>query len=109
MNTGRMDSERTTEHHPERLPSPELDEDRLAPRQVREARRHCVRVGSRAPAARGIDRNLDASPLPARDRGRRPAQQSFLLDHHPLIVAGHLPARFRPGRGGPDGGDARPR
>ena len=72
--------------------------------EVRETVGHCVRVGSRAAAAGGVDRDLDASPLPVRGRDQRPAQQSFLLDHHGLIVAGPSAARFRPGRGGPDGG-----
>ena len=51
----------------QRLPPAELDEDRLARRQVGELRRHEVRVGPAAAAAGGVDRDGDVT----RDLTRR--------------------------------------
>ena len=48
-----------THDDPERLPSPELDEDRLAGQEVAERRRNRIRIGPPAGATRGIDGDFD--------------------------------------------------
>ena len=68
----------SAEHDPQRLPPPELDEDRLAGLEVGERGRDQVGVGP-VPAAPGrVDRDLDGSPAAGRLDGDRAVRQRDL-------------------------------
>ena len=105
---------RLAEDDPERLAPAELDEDRLARHEVGEAGRDGVRVGPRAAATRGVDRDLDRAH-PGRighvgiDARRGAGHQFSLLDRHPTDCGRAAGSRVRRGRGGSGAGGARRR